>query len=132
MEQRECQQARRDEIVKFRQPRVTDAQHLDFVRSLPCAVCGDDVSTEAAHIRSGELMYGKEHTGMAQKPHDRWTVPLCGAHHREQHSQGEFRWWKAKGVNPFTLAMTLHDISGNHEMALTAIERHRRSHADAL
>jgi hypothetical protein len=24
----------------------------------------------------------------------------------------------------FTLAMTLHDISGNHEMALTAIEPH--------
>lgn len=111
----------------FRKPREKDEAHLDFVRSLPCAVCGDFTTTEAAHIRSGELMYGKESTGMQTKPSDKWTVPLCGAHHREQHTQNEWRWWKEKKLNPFTLAMTLHGISGNHEMALTAIERHRRS-----
>lgn len=112
-------------MLRQRQPRQTDAQHLDFVRSLPCAVCGDNTSTEAAHLRSGELKYGKEQTGGAQKPSDRWVNPLCGRCHREQHQGNEWRWWKSKGINPFTLAMTLHDISGDHAMACTVIERHR-------
>lgn len=111
--------------MRQRQPRETDEQHLDFVRSLPCVVCGDDTCTEAAHIRSGNLAYGKENTGMQQKPHDRWTIPLCGRCHRVQHTQNEWRFWRDLKINPWTLAMTLHNISGNHEMALTAIERHR-------
>ena len=111
--------------MRLRQPRVKDEAHLEFIRSLPCVSCGDNTATEAAHLRSGELKYGKEQTGMQQKPDDKWTTPLCGICHREQHSQNEWRWWRSKGINPFTLAMTLHDISGNHEMACTVIERHK-------
>ncbi len=111
--------------LRQRQPRIKNNGHLDFIRSLPCAICGDHTSTEAAHIRSVELKYGKDITGGGRKPDDKWATPLCSQHHREQHEQNEYRWWKAKGINPFTLAMTLHDISGNHEMALTAIELHR-------
>jgi len=111
----------------LKRPRQKDAAHLSFLRGLCCCICGDNTSVEAAHIRCGELKYGKLPTGMQQKPDDKWCLPVCSKHHREQHTQNEWKWWKEKGVNPFSLAMTLHDISGNHEMALTAIELHRRS-----
>lgn len=112
-------------MIRQRQPKTSDEAHLDFIRSLPCVSCGDNTATEAAHLRSGNLTYGKESTGGAQKPSDKWTNPLCGRCHREQHEGNEWQWWKAKRINPFTLAMTLHDITGNHELACIAIERHR-------
>lgn len=62
---------------------------------------------------------------MQQKPHDKWTLPLCGKCHRDQHTKNEWQWWKATRINPWTLAMTLHDISGDYAMACTVIERHR-------
>ena len=94
--------------LRQKEPRVKDAKHLDFIRSLPCAVCKDNTSTEAAHIRTAALGYGKNHTGMAEKPSDKWAVPLCGRCHREQHAFGdELKWWASKGIDPFVLAMTL-------------------------
>lgn len=113
--------------MRMRQPRQKDEAHLDFVRSLPCVICGDNTSTEAAHIRSGNLKYGKENTGMQQKPHDRWSLPLCSREHRVQHTKNEWKFWKELGINPWTLAMTLYSVSGDHEAALTAIDLHRRS-----
>ena len=71
-------------------------------------ICGDNTSSEAAHIRTSNLDFGKEHTGMAQKPDDKWTVSLCGKHHREQHAAGnEIAWWASYGKDPFMIAMTL-------------------------
>ena len=93
--------------LRQRQPREKDAKHLDYVRSLPCAICKDNTSTEAAHIRTAALVHGKSHTGMAEKPSDRWAVPLCGKHHREQHSMNENAFWSCYRINPFILAMTL-------------------------
>jgi hypothetical protein len=94
--------------LRQRRPRERDNKHLDYIRSLPCCVCGDDTATEAAHIRSASIENGKLHTGMAEKPSDKWAVPLCGKHHREQHAFGnELEWWKCQGINPFILAMTL-------------------------
>lgn len=43
----------------------------------------------------------------------------------DQHCHNEFRWWNSKGINPWTLALTLHSLSGDNEAALMAIERHR-------
>lgn len=37
----------------------------------------------------------------------------------------EWRWWQEKRVNGFTLAMTLHDVTGDREAAERAIELHR-------
>lgn len=94
--------------LRQRQPRIRDERHLQYIRSLPCCICGDDTSTEAAHIRSGSINHGKANTGMAEKPNDSWCVPLCGKHHREQHAFGnELEWWKCHGKDPFLLAMTL-------------------------
>ena len=93
--------------LRQRQPREKDAKHLDFIRSLPCCICGN-INTEAAHIRVGSISHGKRETGMAEKPSDKWTVPLCNSHHREQHDAGnELVWWAGYGLDPFMLALRL-------------------------
>ena len=73
-------------------------------------MCRDDVSVEACHIRTAALGYGKFHTGLGEKPSDKWAVPLCGRCHREQHAFGdELKWWHSKGIDPF---MTGGDLFG--------------------
>ncbi len=99
----------------IRRPRKHDEAHLRFIRQLPCAICLDNTSTEAAHIRYTELKVGRINPGMQQKPHDWFTVPLCGEHHREQHSQNERAWWRGYEIDPNTLALALYAISGDHE-----------------
>lgn len=111
--------------MRLKQPRVKDEAHLEFIRSLPCVSCGDNTATEAAHLRAANLDYGKPAPGMQAKPHDRWALPLCGRCHREQHEGDEAMFWAFRGVNPWVLAMTLHDVSGDHEMACTVIDRQK-------
>lgn len=94
-------------MLRQRQPRERDEKHLDFVRSLPCCICGDDTSTEAAHIRTGSLAHGKDPAGMQEKSSDKWALPLCGKHHREQHTMNEMAFWKMHQIDPFMLALTL-------------------------
>ena len=94
--------------LRQRQPREKNPKHLDYIRSLPCAVCKDDTATEAAHLRVGSIEHGKPHTGMQEKSSDRWALPLCGRCHRDQHAHGdELAWWLSKGIDPFRLAQTL-------------------------
>ena len=93
--------------LRQRQPRERNEKHLDYIRSLPCCICGG-IDTEAAHIRVGSPDHGKRSTGMAEMPDDKWTVPLCNRHHRAQHDAGnELKWWASQGIDPFMLAMTL-------------------------
>jgi len=95
-------------MLRQRDPRQHDKRRLDFIRSLPCCICGDNTSTEAAHIRAGSINHDKRSTGMQEKPSDRWTVPLCGEHHREQHAAGnEIAWWASYGKDPFMIAIKL-------------------------
>lgn len=95
-------------MLRQRSPRVRDEKRLAWLRTQPCVVCGDNTSSEAAHIRVCSLEHGKEHTGMAQKPDDKWTVSLCSSCHREQHSAGdELKWWSFKGLDPFMIALKL-------------------------
>jgi hypothetical protein len=87
-------------------PRVRDENYLDYIRSLRCCICGDDTSVEAAHLRVGSVNDGKQPAGMAQKSSDRWALPLCGRHHREQHATGnEMEFWLSYAIDPFALAM---------------------------
>ncbi len=106
-----------------KRPRIKDDRHLAFIRQLPCVCCGDNTTTEAAHIRTGDLTYGKRHTGGAEKPSDQWTVPLCGKHHREQHSASETDFWESQGINPYVVAMSLYLRTGDYEMAGNILER---------
>jgi hypothetical protein len=110
--------------LRQRLPREKNEQHLEFIRSLQCVRCGDDTATEAAHIRTGALEYGKRPTGMSEKPSDKFTVPLCGKCHRLQHSLDEMEFWKCAQINPFVLALCLHAASGDHELAQAVIRSH--------
>ncbi len=94
-------------MLRQRQPREKNERHLDYIRSLPCCVCGG-IDTEAAHIRIGSPDHGKRATGMQEKSSDKWALPLCNRHHREQHDAGnELKWWASKGIDPFMLAIKL-------------------------
>ena len=70
-------------------------------------LCGDNTSSEAAHIRTGHIEHGKDYTGMGQKPDDKWTLSLCNRHHREQHGMNELAFWKLYGIDPFMKAIQL-------------------------
>jgi hypothetical protein len=89
--------------------RVHDPDHLAYIRSLPCCIpgCDDNVTVEAAHLRFGSINYNKGYGAMGAKPHDGWTVPLCGRHHRLQHSMNEEEFWAMHGIDPFALAIRL-------------------------
>lgn len=90
----------------FRNWRQRDEQYLDWIRQQPCCICGDDVTVEAAHLRVGSINDDKSPTGMGEKSSDKWALPLCGRHHREQHAAGnEMAWWSSYGINPMALAM---------------------------
>lgn len=93
-------------MLRQRTPRRQDKKHLAWIRTLPCVICGDNTTTEAAHIRTANLEIGKDDFGWG-RPSDKWALPLCGAHHREQHTMNEMSFWEKYGKDPFLLAMTL-------------------------
>jgi hypothetical protein len=95
--------------------REKSKRHLDYVRSLPCVICGDPVHTQAAHVRFADPRAAKDITGMGTKPSDEWTVPLCNRHHEEQHRGGEREFWRRHGIDPVFVAMALSRESGNYE-----------------
>jgi hypothetical protein len=106
-----------------RQPRAKDETHLRFIRSLPCLICGNPIETEAAHIRMADRSVAKDITGIAVKCDDRFTVPLCGAHHREQHDKGnETLWWFDRGIDPIKAALALYSVSGDYERGLRIVQ----------
>src|SRR5262245_62981078 len=67
-------------VGTMKRPRQKSETHLDFVRSLPCLICGDNTSTEAAHIRMGDASIAKRPTGMGEKPSDRKSTRLNSSH----------------------------------------------------
>jgi len=88
-----------------KQPRERDEKYLDYIRQQPCCICGENTTVEAAHLRVGSINDDKPSTGMAQKSSDKWALPLCGKHHREQHTMNEMVFWTSYGLDPFALAM---------------------------
>ena len=81
--------------------RLRDREHLLFVGSLPCIVCGRRPA-HAHHLRFAQPR------AMGSKVSDEWTVPLCPIHHRSLHDAGvEAEWWQAKGIDAKAEAETL-------------------------
>lgn len=116
-------------VVKTKQkrPRIEDAEHLKWIRTLKCCICGAP-NPDPAHIRSANGIYGKPETGGQQKPADKWVTPLCRAHHDEQHAAGnELLWWASKGVDPFGLALALHSASSDDEIAEGILQSNMRA-----
>lgn len=108
--------------MKFRDPRKHDEKHLAFIRQLPCLVCGNNIETQAAHIRFSDIRAAKVNPGVGQKPHDFWCVPLCGRCHSEQHEMGnEAAFWDQAMIDPLFVSMALYLNSGDHEAGETII-----------
>jgi hypothetical protein len=81
--------------------RERDRNHLRFVASRPCLVCGRAPS-DAHHLKFAEQR------AMGRKVSDRFTVPLCRLHHRELHRRGdECLWWEKQGIDPLPIAASL-------------------------
>lgn len=103
--------------LRQREQPIKDPAHLAFVRTQPCCCgCRRAAPTEAAHVRMTRPGVAKRPTGMAEKPSDRWTVPLSAWCHREgpdaQHRSSEAVFWESRGVDPFAIADRLWLASG--------------------
>ena len=107
----------RKPIAGFKRPRQRNETHLKFIRSLPCVACGDNTSTEAAHVRMEARQVGKRPVGKGEKPDDIWTVPLCSKHSRELHKIGELEFWSKYQTMPIIKCLALWAHTGQYEIA---------------
>jgi hypothetical protein len=91
-----------DRVLTISKPvRERDRNHLRFVASQPCVVCGRGPS-DAHHIKFAEQR------AMGRKVSDKFTVPVCRLHHRELHRRGEERaWWGTQQIDPLPIAAAL-------------------------
>jgi DNA recombination protein Rad52 len=81
--------------------RIRDTEHLRFVASQPCLVCGRSPS-EAHHLRFAQPR------AMSRKVSDEFTVPLCALHHRDLHARGnEEAWWQERKIEALAAAAML-------------------------
>lgn len=115
-----CQLNKPDTKSKVRkQAWERDRDHLAFVRQLPCAACGSEGWSEAAHVRNGT------DGATARKPSDKWTAPLCNGGyysgvmpiwcHIKQHAVGEDSFWAEVGKDPLPLCEALWSLSRKYE-----------------
>lgn len=112
-----------------KRPRKEDVDHLAFIRSLPCLATGFIYGIDAAHVRYGDLSYGKRETGASEKPDDRWCVPLHRSIHEDQHKHGERDWWIQIGIDPLRIACALWGASGDEEAGRLIIANARANRA---
>ena len=81
--------------------RIRCKEHLRFVASQPCLICGRSPS-HAHHVRYAQSR------GLALKVSDEFTVPLCAIHHHHIHTTGKEReWWEERNIDPLQSAMSL-------------------------
>lgn len=79
--------------------------HRQWVRGHACAVCGEH-PVEAAHCRKG-IPDHEGPGGVGLKPHDKWVIPLCPAHHKIQHDMGEESFERSFRINMKSIAKQL-------------------------
>jgi hypothetical protein len=81
--------------------RIRCKEHLRFVASQPCLICGRAPS-HAHHIRYAQSR------GLSLKVSDEFTVPLCAVHHNHIHTTGKEReWWQERHIDPLKIANAL-------------------------
>ena len=84
--------------MKVQTPIAKNEEHLRFIRGLPCLVCGDNITTEAAHFSAPLAGLGKEIKGTGNKSRgpngeECYVLPLCQRHHDHQTKIGEAKFW---------------------------------------
>jgi hypothetical protein len=81
--------------------RYRDKEHLKFVASLPCLLCGRK-PCDPHHLRFAQVR------ALGRKVSDEFTVPLCRLHHRELHrARDEAGWWAKLGIDAVSVARKL-------------------------
>ncbi len=81
--------------------RYRDHEHLKFVSSQPCLLCGRQPS-DAHHLRFAQPR------ALGRRVSDEFTVPLCRTHHRVLHRRGdEAAWWQEVNIDPVAAAQKL-------------------------
>ena len=92
--------------LTFGEPkRIRCKEHLRFVASQPCLICGRSPS-HAHHVRYAQSK------GLSVKVSDEFTVPLCAIHHNQIHTTGKEReWWQEKNIDPVKIASGLWQLS---------------------
>jgi hypothetical protein len=85
--------------------RHRDKIHLRFVALQPCLLCGRTPS-DPHHLRFAQPR------ALGRKTSDEFVVPLCRAHHNQNHQVGdEESWWQRNGIDPLPVANRLWEIS---------------------
>ena len=99
-------------VLTIREPRrIRAKEHLRFVASQPCLICGRTPS-HAHHIRYAQPR------GLSLKVSDEFTVPLCAIHHHHIHATGDERpWWRERNIDPLTVAAALWQKSRGRQPA---------------
>jgi hypothetical protein len=92
--------------------RLRSPRHLAWVRTRPCSVpgCEGDM-IQAHHVRKG--------AGVALKPSDRYTAPVCMKHHTEGHTLGWRSFEVRYGVDLSAIASRLWAESNQQRKAET-------------
>ena len=81
--------------------RIRCKEHLRFVSSQPCVICGRTPS-HAHHVRYAQPR------GLGLKVSDEFTVPLCATHHQQLHNTTKEReWWQERNIDPLEIALRL-------------------------
>ncbi len=99
--------------------RLRDKDHLRFVASQPCLVCGRQPS-DPHHLRFAQPR------ALGLKVSDEFTVPLCRDHHQQLHQAGnELAWWHDLNINALEVAKGLWAQSRGklYQMAARAYEQ---------
>ena len=96
-------------VLTIGQPRrIRCKEHLRYVASQPCAICGRTPS-HAHHVRHAQPR------GLGLKVSDEFTVPLCAIHHRDLHTTTKEReWWQERRIDPLIVARALWNESQKH------------------
>ncbi|MBR1200934.1 ERF family protein [Bradyrhizobium sp. AUGA SZCCT0240] len=86
---------------------LRDKAHLRFVASHPCLIC-ERSPADAHHVRFAQPQ------ALGRKVSDEFAVPLCRAHHRDNHRFGDERaWWSRVSIDPIAVSQNLWTKSHN-------------------
>ena len=102
-----------DVTPDFKIPRTRCPEHLEWLRTLPCAIPGCHHTPSQPH----HLTCAPEPKARGMKAGDVWAVPLCWRHHdarsgQSVHYRGDERsWWAAYHLDPIVIATGLADRS---------------------
>jgi hypothetical protein len=101
--------------------RIRCKEHLRFVASQPCLVCGR-LPSHAHHVRHAQSR------GLNLKVSDEFTVPLCAIHHHHIHTTGKEReWWQERSIDPLKVARALWQQSRERYPAVREADRSESS-----